>query len=326
MAKQNKKIAIIGSGALGTALAKVLYDGGNENIIIYGVDKTELAELKKGINTKYFPNSTKLPKFNTTDNINEAVKDASYVLIAVPSKVMDLVFADVLGSLNTEVLIINGSKGFYPNTMLSLHEGLIEASEKNKHVRGIVSLIGPSHAEEIVKEIPTIVATVDKDKRLCQEVQDLFNNEYFKTYIQTDVRGAEAGAAYKNVLAIASGIACGLGYGINTTAALLTRGFAEMQRYNKAVKGKEKTITGLTGLGDLIVTATSELSRNYMFGKQLATDGKKALETKATVEGLTALDVIYKIGQQKGLNLPIVNMLHEVVSGKVKAKDITKAL
>lgn len=326
MAKSKNKIAIIGSGALGTALAKVLHDGGNEDIVIYGVDANELKELQKGINSKYFPNSVKLPKFKTTSDVKEAVSGASYVLLAVPSKVMDVVFANVLGALDSEVLFINGSKGFFPNTTKSLHEGLLEHSKDNKHVRGVVSLIGPSHAEEIVLEIPTIVATVDKNKKLCQEVQTLFNNEYFKTYVQTDVRGAEAGAAYKNVLAIASGVAKGLGYGINTTAALLTRGFAEMQRYNKAVKGKEKTITGLTGLGDLIVTATSELSRNYQFGMQLATEGKKALKTATTVEGLTALHVIYQIGKEKKLHLPIVEYLYLMVNGEIKAKDITKAL
>lgn len=323
---QKNKIAIIGSGALGTALAKVLYDSGHENICIYGVVESEVNDLKKGINTKYFPNSVKLPKFNTTTNINEALDGASYVVMAVPSKVMDVAIAQVLGSCNSEFMIINGSKGFYPATHMSLHVGIKHAIKDLKFVRGVVSLIGPSHAEEIVMSVPTVVAAVDKDKKHCEEVQALFSNDYFKTYVQTDVKGAEVGAAYKNVLAIASGISRGLGFGINTEAALLTRGLAEMRRFNKVMKGKDETLAGLTGIGDLIVTATSNLSRNFTFGQEFAKKGQDALKTTVTVEGLVALDVIYDIAKEKQLDLPIINNLYKAIHGKLDPSKMVKAL
>ncbi len=319
------KIAIIGSGALGTALAKVLVDAGSTNIMIYGIDEDEIAELSKGFNTKYFPNSIDFPKFNASTNIEEVLMDASFVVIAVPSVAMPVVFPQIVGTLNSEVLIVNGSKGFYPGTQQSLHEKMEELSKGHEFVRGVVSLIGPSHAEEIVLEMPTTISSVNKKYELCREVQELFSNEYFRIYTQTDVKGAEVGAAYKNVLAIASGMVDGLGFGINTVAALLTRGMAEMARFNKAMKGKKETIMGLTGLGDLIVTATSNLSRNYTFGKNMAIQGKKkALSSKATIEGLAALDVIYQIGKDKELELPIVNFLYQVVHGNLEPKDFIR--
>lgn len=323
---QKNKIAIIGSGALGTALAKVLYDAKQSNIWIYGVDEHEVMELSKGRNTKYFPNSVPLPEFNTSTNINEVLDGATHVVLAVPSKVMDIALAKVLGSCNSQFILINGSKGFYPSTHMSLHAGIKEATKKNPHVIGVVSLIGPSHAEEIVLQVPTVVAAVDKDKKLCENVQALFSNSYFKTYVQTDVRGAEVGAAYKNVLAIASGISRGLGFGINTEAALLTRGIAEMRRFNKVMKGKDETLAGLTGIGDLIVTATSNLSRNFTFGQEFAKKGQAALKSEKTIEGLVALEVIHSIAQEKSLDLPIIENLYKTIHGKIAPEKLVKAL
>lgn len=318
----NDKIAIIGSGALGTSLAKVLVDSGNKNVVIYGVDEGELKDLSQGMNTKFFPKTVKLPNFNTTLDLEEVLKDAKYIVIAVPSFVMDKVFPSIVKGASAGSLVVCGSKGFFPGTKVSLHEKMSELSADSKNIRGVVSLIGPSHAEEIVLETPTIITAVDTNIKLCTEVQELFSNAYFRIYTQTDVKGAEVGAAYKNVLAIASGVVGGLGYGINSVAALLTRGMAEMARFNEAMGGKPETIMGLTGLGDLIVTATSDLSRNYTFGKNLAKLGKeKALDSKITVEGLSALKVIYEIGQDKKLRLPIVDFLFNTIYGDKKISD-----
>ncbi len=328
MNKMNKKIAIVGSGAMGTAVAKVLTDTNrtNSNIIVYGVDENEIKELSLGLNTKYFPNSIKLPSLQTTSDITQAVKDAKYVILAVPSKTMDLVVAEVLGSLDSDVLLINVAKGFFPKSKDSLHEGIIKATKYNKFVRGVVSLIGPSHAEEIVMQVPTALSAVSKSHALNAEVQQLFSNSYFKVYSQTDVKGAMAGAAYKNVLAIASGMAAGLGFGINTTAALLTRGLTEMAIFAKAQGGKKETIMGLTGVGDLIVTATSDLSRNFTFGKEFVKNKKAALGNSQTVEGLVAIDFIFEIAKEKNIDLPITNFLHAVIHGKKQVEDFKAEL
>lgn len=320
------KITIIGSGAMATATSKVIFDSGYENITIYGIDKGELSDLEKGINTNYFPKSIQLPNFHVEENIKHALENAEYVILAVPSKFMDKVLEQVLDNLNSKVIIINISKGFYPGTHMSIHRGIKSITKNHSLVRGVVSLIGPSHAEEIVQSMPTIVAVVDTDKKILKETQKLFNNDYFKTYMQTEVKGAEVGASYKNVLAIASGIASGLGYGINTMAAILTRGIAEMLRFNKAMKGKDKTIMGLTGIGDLIVTATSDLSRNYTFGKTIGLKGIDAVDETKTVEGLTALKVIYEIGKEKNIYLPIVNSLNDIIFNKGKVQEVITIL
>ncbi|NQZ65977.1 MAG: NAD(P)H-dependent glycerol-3-phosphate dehydrogenase [Mycoplasmatales bacterium] len=317
------KITVIGSGAMGTAVSKVIYDSQNKDITIYGVDKKEMEDLKEGKNTKYFPESVKLPRFNVDYNISSALKDAKYIILAVPSKFMDIVLENVVNNINSEVILINVAKGFFPKTKISLHAGIKEKTKDNKLIKGVVSLIGPSHAEEIVLGMPTAVSVVDTDKKILLEVQKLFNNDYFRTYIQTEVKGAEVGAAYKNVLAIASGISFGLGYGINTRAALLTRGIAEMLRFNEIMGGESKTIMGLTGIGDLIVTATSKLSRNYNYGISLAKKGVAEKDPNITVEGIYALKVINDISLEKKIDLPIVNCLHEII---FENKDVNSAI
>ena len=319
------KFTIIGSGALATALGKILTDS-KHDVTIYGIDKNELTSLSRGINTKYFPNSVNLPNFNVSSDIKDSLKDADYIVIAVPSFAMDKVVSQIIKYHKKDVLLITGSKGFFPNSSLSLHEGINKEIKSIKSIRGVVSLIGPSHAEEMVLEMPTTIAAVDKNKKLCQEVQKLFFTNYFRVYVQTDVKGAEVGAAYKNVLAIAAGISQGLGYGINTLAALLTRGMAEMLRFNKLMKGKEKTLIGLTGLGDIIVTATSDLSRNFTFGKNVAKLGIKALETKITVEGIYSLKTIYKIAKEANISLPIVEFLYSILYKNNDPKNFMQQL
>ena len=323
----NEKITIIGSGALGTSLGRILYNKGYKNTVIYGVDENELKDLSQGKNSKYFPSSIDIPNFKTTSNLEEALSKSKYVILAVPSVVMDIVFSQVLETLENEVLVINGSKGFYPKKHISLQEGLTQVSKSNKNIRGVVSLIGPSHAEEIVTDTPTTVAAVSKDKKLNEEVQKLFLSDNFKVYSQTDVRGAEVGAAYKNILAISSGIVTGLGYGINTVAALLTRGLSEMRKFNKVMKGKNETLMGLTGIGDMIVTCLSPLSRNWTFGKSIVDLGiDKALQTDKTVEGIAALKSVKEIADEKQLKLPIIEFLYSVIFLKHDPKEFRGTL
>ncbi len=316
------KITIIGSGAMATATSKILYDSGNKNIIIYGIDNNELKELNNGKNIKYFPLNSKIPNFKTTTNLKKALNNSSYVVLAIPSQFIDNVYQKILKLLNSNVVIISVVKGFYPNTNYSIHEGLKKKSINNNFVKGIISLIGPSHAEEIVKETPTIIAVVGENINLLKNIQKIFYCSYFKTYRQTDIKGAGIGAAYKNILAIASGISSGLGYGINTTAALLTRGIAEMIRFNDFIGGKKDTIIGLTGIGDLIVTAMSDLSRNFSFGKEFIKNKKNALNSKKTIEGLVALKHLYNFSKNQKIHLPIVKILYESIFKNKNPKDL----
>lgn len=248
--------------------------------------------------------------------------------MAVPSVVADVVYSEVLANITSEVIIINAIKGFYPGTEEVIHTGLIKHSSSNKLVKGVVTLTGPSHAEEIVKEQITAVVATSKNKVNNTLVQDLFSNKYFRVYTQTDLAGAEIGSIYKNILAIGAGAINELGYGINTFALLVTRGMVEMSKLVKAFKGKESTAYGLTGLGDLIVTAGSPLSRNYRFGQDLARRGaKKALESKATIEGLNALKTMKRMASEKKLELPILNSIYAVVfQGSDVKKEVASLL
>ncbi|UVD81544.1 NAD(P)H-dependent glycerol-3-phosphate dehydrogenase [Mycoplasma iguanae] len=315
------KIAIIGSGAMATAMAQVAHDAGQKNIILYGIDKQELNDLAQGKNLKYFPENTQLAHFQVTDDLKFALDQAKYVILAVPSKIMDQVFEKVLAHLNSEVIIINVAKGFYPSKNVSLQQGLKIVAKDNQFIKGVVSLSGPSHAEEIVKRKYTAISVISANLDLAKKIQNMLSNKYFKLYCQTDETGAEIAGAYKNILAIGSGILFALDWGINTVAAFLTRGLSEAQRLIIALGGKPETILGLTGIGDLIVTALSNLSRNYNFGQAFVKEGKKALESNHTIEGLTALKNVLEIAQTLKLDLPIAQILNQVIYHGLKLTD-----
>ncbi|MBR4025561.1 MAG: NAD(P)H-dependent glycerol-3-phosphate dehydrogenase [Mycoplasmataceae bacterium] len=318
-----KNITIIGSGALGSAFANVLFDANpKNNILIYGIDEKELQDIEKGRNTKYF-NDIVFNKFKTSNDLNFSLKAADYIVLALPSIAIDSVIKSIEQNIEKEVLIINGCKGFYPNTELPLHEGILDKIKSNKKIRGLVSISGPSFAIEIIKKSLTSVVAIGYDKNQIAEVQKLFNNSYFKLYIQSDVIGSEVGGIYKNILAIGSGILNQLGYKINTLASYLTRGVKEMTIFNKFMGGKEKTIYGLAGLGDLILTATDINSRNFQFGINFI---KKEIDKNATVEGLTALKIVEKIRIENNLNLPICSTLYNIIYKNSDAEEEIKKL
>ncbi len=309
----NKKITIIGSGALGTAFSNILFDSKQNNIVVYGIDDQELSELKVGKNTKYFSEDLLIHKVETTNNLKEALKGTSYIILALPSTIIPQVLEQIKENIDSEVLIISGSKGFYHGTDYPLHKGIEENTKNNPKIRGVVSILGPSYAEQMVLKNLTIVASVSESEKLCAEVQELFSNYYFKIYTQTDVIGAEAGGIYKNILAIASGMLAEYGFKINTTAAFITRGVHELSVFNKYLGGKTETIMGLTGLGDLILTSMSDLSRNYTFGRNFVKDKDKALSSSITLEGINAIKIVEKIRIKDKLDLPIVECLYQIL-------------
>lgn len=323
--KFGKKIGILGTGAMATAIAKMLYDSGQTNIHMYGIDEKEISDLKNGMNTKYFQD-TKLPSFQTSNNLEEVISNAEYIVVAVPSQVISSLLEKCKGYIKNNIaktMIINVSKGFYPNSHISIHEGVEKLFKGIKTIKGVVSLIGPSFAREIVLEYPTTISAVTRKKAHAEEVAKLMSNDYIRIYIQTDVIGAEVGAAYKNILALASGICDGLGYEMNTRAAILTRGVAEMVKFNKYMGGKKETLYGLTGVGDLILTASSTQSRNYSFGKKFVVEGPEVVKAnKITVEGLEALKVVYQIGKENKLDLPIAYALYDSIFIEKPIKNV----
>lgn len=305
-----KNIAIIGSGAMGSAMANILADNNYANILIYGIDDRELEDLKHGFNHKYFKNQL-LHRFKVTNNLLLAIKTAQYIILAIPSHVVKAVLLSISHELPKGVIIINVSKGFDLETGKPIHQMIEQTLQLNDNVKGLVSLIGPSHAEEIVLRKLTVVNAVSSNENLNRKVITLFNNQYFKVNSETDVMGANVGAMYKNIIAIISGMLDQLKMGVNARAALLTYGLKEMSLFNDLMGGKEQTIYGLNGVGDLIVTATSSLSRNYTYGFFYQTNSQSA--KNQTVEGVKACNLVYNLARLHNTNLPLVNILFKIL-------------
>jgi glycerol-3-phosphate dehydrogenase (NAD(P)+) len=251
------------------------------------------------------------------------IHDAELILLAVPSIVIEETLQKAVAELDHPVLIINVAKGFHPISHKRLSvviEETVPASER----KAVVSLIGPSHAEEVILRMLTAINAVSEDEAAAEQVQELFSNHYFRVYRNTDVIGAEIGVAVKNIMAIASGILEGIGQGDNARAALMTRGLAEMSRFGIALGGKKDTYLGLDGVGDLIVTCTSRHSRNFMAGYAIgrAGDAKSFLETNTkTVEGISACRIVHEEAEKRNISMPITDQVYQVLFEGKKPSD-----
>lgn len=318
------KIRILGTGSWGSALAQVVADNGHD-VMMWGIDAAEVNDIENNHhNSKYFEVEMNHDVHATQDI--SCVKDADVILIAVPVMALESVVEQIAPLLDHSVTFINVAKGFHPVT----HERLSVVMERiipSSMRKAIVSLIGPSHAEEVILRMLTSVNAVSDNEQQAQMIQELFSNSYFRVYRNTDVIGAEIGVALKNVMAIASGILEGVGQGDNARAALMTRGLAEMTRYGVAHGGKAETYLGLDGVGDLIVTCTSMHSRNFTAGLQIGKDGSAEnfwKENKRTVEGVAACKVVYEQAKVEGIEMPIVNEVYAVLyEGKSPAEAIS---
>lgn len=321
------KVFILGSGSWGTALAQTLVDN-QVDTIIWGKDEKEVQDINENhCNSKYFNELKISANVHATTDIN-CVRDADIVLLAIPTMAIESVCQSINPLLEKKVIVINVAKGFHPVT----HERLslvIKKSMDSTKLKDVVSLIGPSHAEEVIRRLLTSVNAVCENEESAMLVQNLFSNDYFRVYRSTDVVGAEIGVAIKNVMAIASGILSGLEQGDNARAALMTRGLAEISRYGVAQGGKPATYLGLTGVGDLIVTCTSVHSRNfqagYQIGKENSAEAFWANNTK-TVEGVKTAEVVYEESIRQNLSMPITEQVYLVLYKNKKPSDAIKEL
>ena len=322
------KIAILGTGSWSTALAQVLVDNGHD-VMLYGIDHQEITDINAHHrNDKYFDVDLS-ENIRATDNLEACLENARYLLITIPTTFVRSVLEDVNPLLKEKITIINASKGFDNQTNKRMSETVREVIDTSKR-HEVVSLIGPSHAEEVILRMLTCVCSVSIDLEVAQDVQHLFSNEYFRVYRLEDEIGAEYAVALKNVIAVASGCAAGLGYGDNTRAALITRGLAEISRYGLAKGGKFETYLGLTGIGYLVVTCSSKHSRNfqagYEIGKTLDAKGFMEKNTK-TVEGIRTCKVVYEdLVNYSGLQMPIVEATYKVLYEGVNPKQVIRDL
>ncbi len=318
------KISVLGSGSWGTALAQVCIDN-HQEVVLWGKEETEVNDINNNHqNSKYFPGVNLNENLIATTDLYE-IKGSNLVLLAVPTMAIESVCTQVAGVIDQPVIVINVAKGFHPVT----HERLSVVIKKcfPEHLLvDVVSLIGPSHAEEAVVKMLTSVNAVCENEESAKMVQEIFSNEYFRVYRNTDVVGAEIGVAVKNVMALASGILTGVGQGDNARAALMTRGLAEMARYGVFFGGKSETYLGLTGVGDLIVTCTSSHSRNFQAGLMIGKENSAELfwsQNQKTVEGVAACKVVYEVAKENHISMPITDEVYRVLyEGKLPTQAI----
>ena len=326
MNKQHK-IAVLGSGSWGSAIAQVLADNQQE-VILYGNNPDEINEInEKHTNSKYFEDVTLHEKVKATLD-PQCVQDCTIIVLAVPTIAIESVCKTVDPYLQEGTIVVNLSKDFHPETNQRMSQ-VIRDAISSEHLSSVVSLIGPSHAEEVVIRQLTTICAISTQLEDAQVIQHLFSNEYLRIYTGTDEVGSEIGAALKNVMAIASGILYGLGYHDNTRAALITRGLQEMIRYGTFFGGKPTTFNGLTGIGDLIVTCSSVHSRNFQAGYQIGkeNDVKKFWkENTKTVEGVRTAKIVHEIAEKNGIDMPICEQVYQILyNGKAPntcAKDV----
>ncbi len=320
------KVSILGSGSWGTALAQVLADN-NIDVLIWGIQQKEVDDININHKNSKFFDVVINPLIKATTDLKQ-IKGSDIVLLAVPTGAVDETCKKLNEVLDKETIIINVSKGFHPVTHERISE-VIKRIIKPEYLKSVVSLIGPSHAEEVILRLVTTVNAVSDCEESATLVQQIFSNNYFRVYRNYDVIGAETGVAIKNIMAIASGIITGIGQGDNARAALMTRGLAEMTRYGVYFGGKTETYLGLDGVGDLIVTCTSVHSRNYQAGLQIgkANGAKEFMETnKATVEGIMAAKVIHEEAIKNNISMPITEQVYKVLYEGMKPKDAAENL
>lgn len=308
------KTVVIGSGSWGTALAQVLQDN-EQDVLLYGIEKSEIDDINQNHrNSKYFDDVPINPQLKATMDL-DVVQDANVVLLAVPTIAIESICCQIDPLLTQKTIVVNVSKGFHPETNERMSE-VIRRCISPDHLSSVVSLIGPSHAEEVIIRLLTTIDAVSLKEEDAILIQQLFSNNYLRIYTGNDEVGSELGVAIKNVMAIASGILSGLGYQDNTRAALITRGLQEMIRYGVAFGGKQETFMGLTGIGDLIVTCTSIHSRNFTAGYQIGKENTVEnffRENKKTVEGIRTAKIVHKVAKEHGIDMPICEEVYQIL-------------
>ncbi|MDD3026931.1 MAG: NAD(P)-dependent glycerol-3-phosphate dehydrogenase [Erysipelotrichaceae bacterium] len=324
------KIAILGTGSWATALAQVLVDNSHE-VLLYGINADEISDINNNRqNSKFFPGVSFSPKIKATTDLEATVDNADYILVTVPTQAVRALLEQVRPLLRRKVTVVNAAKGFDLGSNKRM-SSTIRAVLPAELINPVVSLIGPSHAEEVILRMLTAVTAVSLDLETAKDVQHLFANEYFRVYRNDDEVGSEYGVAFKNVIAVAAGCLVGLGYGDNTKAALITRGLAEMVRYGMKKGGRLETYLGLTGVGDLIVTCSSVHSRNFQAGLEIGrtNDAKTFMENNTkTCEGIRTCKVIHEDAKQyDDIELPIIDAIYRVLyEGKEPKVEINNLM
>ena len=319
------KVTILGTGAYGLALSKILVENKNEVVMwtTFEEEKKELLEAKK---------SSKLKGFKLDENVvittdlEETIRNSKLIVIAIPTAFVTDVCKKLKKYIKSNQHICIASKGIEQETCLFVHD-MIKKQIKTKNI-GAIS--GPSFAVDLVKKVPVGLAVASKSKRTLNIIREAFCNEHFKLYPTTDIIGIEVCGAVKNIIAIASGMVDGMGYPISTQALLITQSLHDIKALIYALGGDKNTILSFAGFGDILLTCTSEKSRNYTFGKLIGSNScKEQIEeykNKITVEGLYTLKSIYKLINNKKIDIPTINIIYDIVFKEEKIDKLIEYL
>ncbi|TGY42441.1 glycerol-3-phosphate cytidylyltransferase [Clostridium sartagoforme] len=325
-----KKIGILGAGTWGIALARVISNGGNI-VTVWSALEEEIEELStKRVHPK-LPDVTIPKEISFVKEIKDACLDKDIIIFAVPSIFIRKTASIAREYIKDGQIIIDVAKGIESDTLYTLTEVIKDELRKDgchENVR-LVALSGPTHAEEVSRDIPTTIVSACKDLEVAEYVQNIFENTCMRVYTNTDIIGVELCGTVKNIIALATGIASGLGYGDNTKAALITRGITEISRLGTAMGCYDQTFNGLAGIGDLVVTSMSEHSRNNKAGQLIGMGysiENAIKEVGMVVEGINALPAVIKLANQYKIDMPIVSAVNSIVNEKVNPNDMVEAL
>ena len=318
-------IAVLGAGSWGTALGMLLCRNGH-SVRLWGHEPEHMAQLAtEGENRQFLPGLPLPPNLTPTANLGAALDGARDLLVVVPSHAFATLLPQVADLLPAGIGVAWATKGFEPGTGRLLHQVAAQALPG----RDLAAISGPSFAREVAQGLPTAVTVASPQGLYAQRIADLLHGERFRAYVNNDIVGVQVGGGAKNVLAIAAGIADGLGFGANTRAALITRGLAELIRLGTALGGKPETFMGLAGLGDLVLTCTDNQSRNRRMGLALAR-GLDLAAAKAEigqeVEGVITALAVHAMSKAHGVEMPISEQVHAVLYRGVTPSEATATL
>ena len=318
-------ISILGAGGWGIGIAVLLNNNGH-HVTMWSAVKNEVDMLtEKRENTVSLPGIIISDDIKITENLNEAVTDKDIIVLAVASSYIRSTAARLKGLTKPGQLIINVAKGIEENTLMTMTD-IIESELPDANV---AVLSGPSHAEEVGRGLPTTCVAAARTKETAEYIQNIFSSMVFRVYTSPDILGVELGGALKNVIALAAGIADGLGYGDNTKAALITRGITEISRLGIAMGANKLTLYGLSGMGDLIVTCASMHSRNRRAGILIGqgyTMEEAMKEVHMVVEGVYSAKAALALGKKYNISLPIIENVNMILFGNMTAKDAVNEL
>ncbi len=326
------RIAVIGGGAWGTALAMVAGRRGDHQVRLWALEKEVVASISKSrVNDGFLPGCPLPESVSATGDFREALEGAEIVVSVMPSHHCRRSFEHMAQWLRPEMLFLSATKGIENDTFLRMTEVIQEVVERYCHfIPKIAALSGPSFALEVAEGKPTAVTVASKDAELAARVQKEFSDPRFRIYVSDDLVGVELGGALKNVIAIAAGVCAGSGTGHNSVAALITRGLVEMTRLAVACGAKAQTMAGLAGMGDLVLTCTGGLSRNRSVGIALG-EGQKLNDVIGGMHGMVAEGVLTTnaaigLARKSGVEMPITQQMYAILHDGKSAQDAIREL